>query len=88
MALALTWLRELVNRDVWWVRWLVAFVVALPAQFLVRLHDRYLQGALLTWGQMVGQALETALAASLLAALAPGVPKLLRRRRRYSVSRW
>ena len=87
-ALILTGLRELVNREVWWVRWLAAFAAGLPAQLLVQLHDRYLQGALVTWGQMVGHALETALVAALLAALAPGAIRLLRRRRRYSVSRW
>ena len=87
-VLALTALRELVNREVWWVRWLAALAVALPAQLLVQLHDRYLQGAAVTWGLMVGHALETALAAALLAALAPGVSRLLKRRRRYSVFRW
>jgi rod shape-determining protein MreD len=84
---ALTALRELVNREVWWVRWLAALAVALPAQFLVQLHDRYVQGAAVTWGQMAGHALETALVAALLAALAPGLLRLLKRRRRYSVFR-
>lgn len=83
----LTSLRELVNRELWWVRWLVGFLVAVPAQLLVQIHDRYLQHAQITWPHMLGQALLTALAAALVAALAVRLPALVRRRRTYYASR-
>jgi hypothetical protein len=61
--------------------------VALPAELLIQLHDRYFQGAAVTWGEMIGHTVETALGAALLAALTPGMARLLKRRRRYSLFR-
>jgi rod shape-determining protein MreD len=87
-VLLLTRLREVVNRELWWVRWLVGLVVALPAQFLVRLHDRYFQGAAVSWLHMLGYSLLTAAAAALLAALVLRLPTLFRPRRPYSALRW
>lgn len=85
-VLGLTYLREWVNRHVWWVRWLIAFLVAWPTQFLVHLHTRFLQGADLPWSRMVLEALVTALLAALLAALLVALPTALGRRRRHSAS--
>jgi rod shape-determining protein MreD len=79
-VLLLTRLREVVNRELWWVRWLAGLVVSWPTQFLVQLHDRYLQQANLSWPHMLGYTLLTALAASLLAALVLRLPSALRRR--------
>jgi rod shape-determining protein MreD len=87
-VLLLTRMREAVNRELWWVRWLVGFLVAVPAQLLVQVHDRYFQGAAVSWPHMLGHALLTALVAALLAALAVRLPVLLRRRRSYSAARW
>jgi rod shape-determining protein MreD len=79
-VLLLTRLREVVNRELWWVRWLAGLVVSWPALLLVQLHDRYLQGAALSWPQMLGHALLTAMIASLVAALVLRLPRALRRR--------
>lgn len=81
-------LREMVNRELWWVRALIAFVVAWPAQLLVLLHARFMQDAALSWPALLGQSLLTAVVAALLAALLVGVPGLWRRRQRhYTFSR-
>ncbi len=82
-VLGLTYLREWVNRHVWWARWLIGFVVAWPAQFLVQLHLRFLQGADRPWSRMVLEALVTALIAALLAALLVALPSMFGRRRRH-----
>ncbi len=79
-VLLLTRLREVVNRELWWVRWLAGFVVSWPTQLLGELHDRYLQGAAHSWPHMLGYALLTALTASLLAALVLRLPSAFRRR--------
>ncbi len=90
VVLALTYVREVVNQNLWWVRWLVAFIVAFPAQFLLQLHFRFLQNAGLTWSQMLGRAALTAVIASLLAALVLGLPAVFGRpaRRRRAANRW
>jgi len=87
--LALTHLRPFVNRELWWVRWLISFAVAFPAQFLVQFHFRFWQHASLSWGQILTGALVPAAVASLLAALLLAVPRALgrRRRRHYSLRR-
>lgn len=85
---ALTQLRDMVNREVWWVRWLTALAVAWPAQVLVSLHARLFQGASLTLGRIVLDSLWTALVASFLAAVIVAVPVVVRRSRRHAVSRW
>lgn len=87
-VLALTRLREMVNREVWWVRWLIGLVVVWPAQVLVDIHARIFQGASLGWGHILLNGLLTALGAGLLATLVMALPTTLRRRRRYSAARW
>jgi len=83
---ALTHLREWVNRHLWWARWLVGFVAALPAQFVLELHLRYGHGE---WGRMLLDAALTSLVAALLAALVTALPTLLRRRGRLRFApRW
>jgi len=78
----MTRLRGVVNLHAGWVRWLISFLVALPAELFVGLHRHFLQGdprSILTIG---GQALLTALVASMIAALLVGLPGMLRHRRR------
>jgi len=87
--IALTHLRELVNRELWWVRVVVSLIVAFPAQIVIQLHLRFWQGAALTWPGMLMDALVAAAVGALLAGLLVGLPGLLRRRpRRYRISRW
>jgi rod shape-determining protein MreD len=87
--LVLTYLREMVNRQLWWVRGLVAFVVAMPAQLLVHLHIRLYQGASLPMYRIFLESAATAAAAAVLAALLVGLPGAIRRRqRRHSAARW
>ncbi|MCK4341346.1 MAG: rod shape-determining protein MreD [Phycisphaerae bacterium] len=88
-VLVLTRLRELVNQHLWWARWLIMFIVAFPAQVLLQLHLRFLQGAHLSWSRMGLDALTTAMLASLLAALLLGLPAVFRgRRHRRHPARW
>lgn len=89
-ALLLTRLRELVNLHLWWVRGFIAFVVAVPAELLVLLHQRFLQGLALGPAQIVFGALGHALLAALLAMLVTGLPAALGRprRRRFPAPRW
>lgn len=88
-TLVLTYLRDLVNREVWWVRALVAFAVAWPAQLLVRLHERYFQGAALPWVVLLAGSFGVALVAAVIASVVPRVPALFGRRpRHYSARRW
>ncbi|MBK9118557.1 MAG: hypothetical protein IPM18_02995 [Phycisphaerales bacterium] len=86
----LTLLREQVNREVWWVRWLAAFVVAFPALLLVRIHERVYQGlAGLTAWRMLEQSVLSAATAALVAALVLALPAMARwRSRRGSYARW
>jgi rod shape-determining protein MreD len=87
-AWLLTCVRELANRELWWVRWLAGFITAAPAQLVLQVHARYYQGAAISWPGMIGYSLLSALAASLLAAAVVRLPTLLRRRRAYSAGRW
>ncbi len=90
-VLTLTYLRELVNQHLWWARWLIAFLAALVAQLLVRLDLRFVQHGQLSWAQIAGGSLLTALLASLLAALLVGLPASVGRRdrrRRALPPRW
>ncbi len=85
----LTHLREQVNRHLWWARWVIAFAAAVPSQILVRVHLRFLQGEVLSWWQIIGQALVSSAAAGLLAAIVAGVPAAYRRyRQRRTALRW
>jgi rod shape-determining protein MreD len=88
-GLLLTYLREQVNRHLWWVRWLIASAAAGPGQFLVLLHQRFLQGDAHSWRQMAVGGLVTSVVAGLLAAVAVGLPAAYRRRRhRHAAFRW
>jgi rod shape-determining protein MreD len=82
MVLLLTYLREHVNREVWWVRWLVGLVAVFPLQLLVHLHQRYWQDAAVSWSRMLAESLATAAATGLLGALVLVLPALLGARRR------
>jgi len=86
--MVLTHLRDAVNRELWWVRWLTAALVTLPAQLLIQVHFHYWQGAWGTWWTMLSQSLSTAVVTGLLAALIVGAPRLLHRRRRVPSLRW
>lgn len=89
-VLAITHLRELVNQRLWWVRWLIGLIVAWPAQLLIQIHLRFLQGAHLSWSRMLWDSLLTALIAALLAGLVLELPAAFgrRRRRRRAAPRW
>jgi rod shape-determining protein MreD len=90
LVFLLTYLREHVNREVWWVRWLVGLVAVFPLQLLVHLHERYWQDAAGSWARMLAESLATAVVTGLLAALVLGLPTLLgmRRRRFAPYRRW
>ncbi len=83
----LTYLRELVNRELWWVRWLAGVLVAWPAQLLVFIYERVYEGAARSVGGILLQSLLTAIVAALLATLLLEIPRL-GARRRYSFERW
>lgn len=89
-VLGLTHVREWVNNNLWWARWLVAFTVALPAQLILFLHQRFLGDAALSWGRIISDSLLTSVVAALLAAAILGLPMLVssRRRRRRPAPRW
>ncbi len=77
-------LRDMVNRSLWWVRWLIAVVAAVPAQLLVEWHFKYYQGGDFVWSQvLIGSA-----AAALLAAVIAGLPAYSKRRKRHASARW
>lgn len=87
-VLALTFLREMVNLQLWWVRWIVAFLVAFPAELLVRGYLWFGGGAEnLSLMQILAWSLTTALVASFLATLVLALPAALRRRRRRAAAR-
>lgn len=79
----LTVLREWVNRYLWWARWVIAFVAALPAQIALHL---YLHSGRAEWLRGLWEAVATATVAALLAALLTGLPTWVRRRRRWRAS--
>jgi cell shape-determining protein MreD len=85
-ALLLTWLRDVGNVSVWWVRILAAFLAAWPGRLIYLLHVHYWagHGSASLWS-LVGEATLTALVAAVLAALLCGLPRVLRRRRRRRV---
>ena len=90
MVLLLTTLREHVNREVWWVRWLVGVAAVFPLQLLVRLHERFWQDAALSWPRMFTESFATAAITGLLAAVVLAVPAVLgtRNRRFTPYRRW
>jgi cell shape-determining protein MreD len=87
-GLLLTHLRELANAEVWWVRWLIGFVAALPGLLGQRLYFWFDPAVHVSLLALLWETIVTAFVASLLAALATTLPALLYRRRRYSVARW
>ena len=82
-GLLLTWLREIGNVGVWWVRGLAAFLAAWPGQLVYLLHLHYWAGnaAASLWGLVVTATLSS-LVAAILATLISALPRLLHRRRR------
>ena len=87
-VLALTFVREQVNLQLWWVRWLMAFIVAYPAEILVRLVAGTGHGFVAS--QVLGWPLTTAFVGSFLASFLLALPSAFRprRRRRSAVARW
>ena len=81
-VLLLTLMRDAVNRTLWWVRWLLAFVAAIPTQIVVSIHYRYYQFVETSWWSLITSSLATALAAALIAATITGLPAMLGRKRR------
>ena len=89
-GLLLTWLREMGNVGVWWVRGLAAFLAAWPGQLIYLLHLHYWAGnaAASLWGLVVTATLSS-LVAAILATLISALPRLIhRRRRRYRTVGW
>ncbi len=82
----LTRIRDLVNRELWWVRWISGFAVLFPAQLLVSL--RILWGKPVEWWRFISEPFTTALVGALLAALLALLPAALVRKQRYPASRW
>ncbi len=80
--IALTNLRESMNLQVWWVRWTLGAMAALPAQLIVRLHQVWLQEHALTMFQVLSQSLASAIGAGLIATLIIALPDLFGRQRR------
>ncbi len=85
-AWGLTRIRDLVNRELWWVRWFSGFVVLFPLQMLVT--ARVLWGARVPWWTFVTEPFTTALLAAFVAALLMLIPAALARRPRFSAPRW
>ena len=80
-GLLLTWMREVVNRQLWWGRLLITFLAALPGQLLIVLHLRFVQRAALgtVWQMLVSVVLVSATAA-LVTVLLTFLPPLAPRR--------
>ncbi len=89
-ALLLTLMRDAVNRTLWWVRSLLAFVAAVPAQVIIVIHYRYYQFVESSWWSLLSSALLTAIAAAVIAATITGLPSMMgrKRRRRSAPARW
>ena len=78
---ALTLIRDLVNLNLWWGRWLIAALVALPARLVLQLHMRWSHG---DWPRSVFETVVTAVVAGLAASIVVGLPAWWRgRRHRY-----
>ena len=86
-AWVLVRVRELVNREIGWVRWLVICVVALPLQYFFVLYQRVWEAAHFTWRSAVVYPLGVAACSALVAALALAVPTFYARRRHQAL-RW
>ncbi|MBL8879225.1 MAG: hypothetical protein JNG88_08905 [Phycisphaerales bacterium] len=87
----LTTLRDVVNLQVWWARWVVGALGALPAQVLVVAYLHYGLGTRLSVVWTALSIVVTSLLAGLLATLLTQLPIFLewdRRRRRYHRARW
>ncbi len=79
-GLAITYVRDVINRHVWLGRLVITFLSALPAQVLVALHLRYVQGGSFALSELLGHGLATALGTSLFVALLTLLPRLAPRR--------
>jgi cell shape-determining protein MreD len=83
-GLLVTWLREVGNVGVWWVRGMAAFLAAWPGQLVYLLHLHYWTGhASSSLGRLIVTATLTSLVAAVLATLISTAPWLLHRRRRH-----
>ncbi len=93
-VLPLVRLRELINRELWWVRWLAGFVVLFPAEFLLSLYARFMpqpglgEGQRIAWWQLVSEPFATAVIGGLVAALVVSVLTAIARRRRLAAAGW
>lgn len=87
-GLLLTWLREVGNVGVWWVRGLAVFLAAWPGQLIYLLHLHLGGNAAASLWNLVGPAALTSLVAAVLATAIDVLPRLLRhrgRRRRWTI---
>ena len=51
---------DLINRELWWVRWLAGFFALFPLQVAVRLYERLWLHANLAWWELFSQPFITA----------------------------
>ena len=91
-AVVITWLREIINVQIWWVRLVVAFLGALPGQLLLAAYARVWLGVHpgSVWLTIV-YVLVLSFLAALVAAGLTSMPLFLgwdRRRRRTPRPRW
>lgn len=91
-GIAVTWLREWLNTQIWWVRLLVAFLAAVPGQLVLAFYTHWWLSA---WRMSAGQTFLHVVTVSMLAALlAVGLTTLPlflnwdRRRRGRARPRW
>lgn len=90
-TLLLTVLRNVVNLQAWWARWVAGALAGLPAQVLIVAYLHYGLGTRLSFVWTALSVLVTSLLAGLLATLLTQLPIFLewdRRRRRYHRARW
>lgn len=91
-GLLVTWLREALNVQIWWVRLLVAFLGAVPAQACYLAYAHYwLRSLALSFWQAALYVIVVSTLAALAAVGLTSLPLFLgwdRRRRRYPRPRW
>ena len=88
-GLLLTWIREIGNVGVWWVRGLAALAAAWPGQVLYLLHLHYYSSrsdGVSVWSLLLTAAC-TSLVAAFLATLINALPGAMQRHRRYRALR-
>lgn len=79
LCVGVTYLRGGINLQLWWGRWLIGLIVALPVQYFRQLPITFTTGA---WGHAFVQALTTALVSAFLAAVLTELPNRFSPRRR------